>query len=353
MSRLVTGTRVVEIRTQMHGLPRPNHVNTYVTGAFIIGPAGKKQGGRFEDKFKPRYGQHIDKLGTDCYTRDMSDGRRRAPSINQWDLFLRMAREVVASDERLAALFSGKKSRAGRAAEKIARETSLLFRFPDETVFFLPFPFDIALKEIWRDLGKATEDKLKIADYVIKKELIRYERIFLDSGSTVLTLAVKLYLDEGGLPSVQIVTNNLHTLFLAIRVDDFELVGGKIVGKNRIAKSAAYSFDLEKPIVKSFMSVYGISSDNGAYCEESLARTKREVIEATKHRIYFLAHGDKIGETGEGIPYFSFDELDELEKDYRIITTEPKANVGAFEDERQRFMERFGGQFQERFRVVD
>lgn len=200
--------------------------------------------------------------------------------------------------------------------------------FNDEGI--VSFPLALNDTEFLRDIEKCILEKQSIGSYIVEKMIDYGDTIFLDSGTTVLHVAIQLA--RSPLRDVIVITDNLYILqCLSGRVKEIRLVGGSFDKQRSVLLgSPAYNFEKEG-LKKSFVSLTGLSYEKGIFCEPRLVESKREAILASTDLIVFIADHSKIG-NAVGQLFVSFEELAKENKNYYVVTDNNPSL-----DERQRF----------------
>lgn len=200
--------------------------------------------------------------------------------------------------------------------------------FNDEGI--VSFPLTVNDTEFLRDIERYTLEKQSIGTYIVEKMIDYGDTIFLDSGTTVLHVAMQLV--QSPFRDVIVITDNLYIVqCLSGRVKELRLVGGSFDKQRSVLLgSPAYDFAKEG-LKKSFISLTGLSYEKGAFCEPRLVESKRQAILASANLIVFIADHSKIGNV-VGQLFVSFEELAKENKNYYVVTDN---NLSL--DERQRF----------------
>lgn len=151
--------------------------------------------------------------------------------------------------------------------------------------------------------------------------------VFLGGGATTFYLAVALAKSDRR--NVVVLTNHLwlHGILLP-RVGQLRSPGGTVNKRVGLVEFAPGSLAFQKAsITRAFLGVEGLSYDAGAYCGKLDVALQREVALERAESVVILADRSKFGKSA-GERFLLFEELEDREVPYRIVTDAPEGGEG-------------------------
>jgi DeoR family transcriptional regulator, fructose operon transcriptional repressor len=142
-----------------------------------------------------------------------------------------------------------------------------------------------------------------------------HDRIFLDSGTTVIKLAeaLSLKLQSGKLKNIVVLTNSLNLIDTLANWCKVILIGGEIRVERRdvcgVISEKSLSFFR---VNKAFLGADGVDVNSGCMATDELTAKMNEIVISRSEKIFVLADSEKFNRNS----FVSYTELEKIDRIY-------------------------------------